>query len=231
LLLQGEQVSDLHWNGSTWVPISDTSPTINGGKLVRSSFLALLDSSGSLRAFRRLSDLANAGAWKIRRIPGKGWLVLTVDQQDILEWSRLYLLDDSLNLLESSDTLPMAQDVELAKDGHILVSGMAHDLDSTAHWISGTGSMWTASCRLGQPTTRITSGNHPSQVAHIHQTGSILGFDLPAGESAFFEVLDPTGVTRFHGRIDATTRLELPRGISLCRLRDGQSMETARYVR
>jgi hypothetical protein len=149
LLLQAEQASSFFWNGQPRYPQVDTLSKVYG--IQRTSVLALLDSTGILRGFRSLKGLANASAWKVRRAPGRGWLLLTWDELGFFGWSRLYLLDDSLNLLETSDTLPMATDVELGSDGRIVLTGIASSSTVNPPWLTGTGTMWAGRVHFQTP--------------------------------------------------------------------------------
>jgi len=149
LLLQVEQASSFYWKYEPYYPQIDTLSKEFG--IQRTSVLALLDSSGNLRGFRSLKGLANASAWKIRRAPGRGWLLLTWDELGFFGWSRLYLLDDSLNLRETSDTLPAATDVEIGADGRILLTGIATYSTVNPAWLTGAGSMWAGQVYFQTP--------------------------------------------------------------------------------
>lgn len=217
ILLQGEQASDLDWNGRIIPPRPDTARGYYGMKSIRSSFLLLTDSVGSPLAFQSLAGFANPGAWKIRRIPSRGWLLLGWDEQDIVGWTRLYLLDDSLNVLEVSDTLPSALDVELGPDGRILLTGFAKPRDSSLAWIRGTGSMWAAWCRIGGPSNSVKPSSTLASVA-IHVRERKLSFDLTEGRSGVLEIRAPNGSLRFRGRVDSRSAVGLEPGANLCRL-------------
>lgn len=231
MLLVGEQSGTLQWNGRNLDAILDSSTGLTGYKLPVSSFFALLDTSGSLRAFKQLHGLDNAGGWKVRRIPGKGWLALTWDEKDVLGWSRLYLFDDSLNLLDSSDRVPEAMDVELGIDGRILVSGRSRSADSTATWLKGEGSMWVASCWLGPSrTTRLLAQASKSKLA-MWQMGKNLKFELSGSPDGLLEIFGLDGGVRFHGQVNSATVVELPDGVSMCRLVTKNGIQTGHFTR
>lgn len=228
LLIQGEQATTLDWSGRTIAPRPDTT---RGGiaPVIRSSFLLLADSAGTPVAFQSLKGFSNAGDWKIRRVPGKGWLLLSWDEQDLLGWSRLYLLDDSLNVLEISDTLPPTLDAEVAGDGTILLSGYARAPLRGSSWLSGSGTMWAASCRAVTPSAAIQAPIVSSKALRL--SGSLIRFALGPGESARLIVHDLAGRLVHREAVHDGSAYLPPRGIHILSLRRDHSTEIVKTIR
>ncbi len=228
ILVQGEQASTLDWFGRPIAPRPDT--TRGGiGPVIRTSFLLLADSTGKPVAFQSLKGFSNAGGWKIRRVPGRGWLLLSWDEQDLLGWSRLYLLDDSLNVLEMSDTLPPALDAKVASDGSILLSGYDRAPSRGSSWLSGSGTMWAATCRVQTPSVGITTPTSSSGA--LRKSGSLVRIALRPGETALLSVHDHAGRSVHRETVHDGSSYLPPRGIHILSLHRGHLTETVKTVR
>lgn len=220
LLLQGEQSSAFRSEDVELPPVLDSVhglyPAISAG------WMALLDSNGTLRKFRQLHDLENVGGWKIRRAPGIGWVALSWDEKDILGWSRLYLFDDSLRVIDSTPRLPNAFDLELDDRGEILLTGTSRDSDSAVPWLSGSGSMWVASCRLGTEPSRVgREGASRGLGASIRR--GVLEITGAQGVPIRVRGTDPRGRLWLERVVATGVRFDLPRGLSIIVLeQDGQ---------
>ncbi|MCB9495952.1 MAG: hypothetical protein H6686_03590 [Fibrobacteria bacterium] len=214
LLLQGDQSSEFVFGGVALAPIPDT---VQGGEdlaVVTTGWLALLDSAGHLRRFRQLHGIENMGGWKVRHVPGAGWVALAWDRWDLVGWARLYLFDDDLVLLDSSPRLPSAFDMEIGSDGEILLTGAVREGQLLPSWLRGEGSMWVASCRFGAPAgvspfgggvgmpRLVQRGDHLVGVGDLRDEMLVKGFDL-------------LGNRIFQGPLARGARVALPRGTSI----------------
>lgn len=228
LLLQGEQTTALNWSGRTIAPRPDT--TRGGiGPVIRSSFLLLADTAGKPVAYQSLKGFSNAGGWKIRRVPGRGWLLLSWDEQDLLGWSRLYLLDDSLNVREMSDTLPPTLDAEVTSDGSILLSGYDRAPSRGSSWLSGSGAMWAASCRVVTPSVAVRAPIVSSKALRL--SGSLVRIALPPGKSTLLSVYDHAGRLVHREVVHDGSAYLPPRGIHILSLRRDHLTEIVKTVR
>lgn len=229
LLLQGEQSSAFRGRDGVLPPVLDTLQGPLSITAITAGWLALLDSNGTLRKFRQLVDLENVGGWKIRRAQGIGWIALSWDEHDVLGWSRLYLFDDSLRVIDSTPRLPSAFDVELDSRGEILLTGMSRDSDSAVSWLRGSGSMWVASCRLGSESTGFDreGGAAPLQ-ARVHR-GSMEIVGAP-GLPIRVRGSDARGRLWLDRVVATGTRLELPRGLSIVVLEQNGQVQKQRSL-
>lgn len=229
LLLQGEQASDLSWNGATVSPVWDSVP---GKSTHRSSFLLLLDSQGQPQRYRSLSGIGYVGSWKILRVAGKGWLLLGWDQHDVVGFSRLFLLDDSLNVQEMSDSLPPTLGIDLDASGNITLSGyLWSTARAPAAWLSGSGTQWNATCRFGQ--TKATTGLdvRRSMPSHLTNECDQLVVHLGTGETGVLEIRLADGRLQERRQVVDGERCALPLGASIVRLRFPSGEVTGKFVR
>ena len=217
LLLQGEQASVFRGESGSYPPILDTlvSDTPDGALYgVAAGWMALLDPTARLVRFRQLHGLEDLGGWKLRRVPGIGWLALSWDEKDLLGWSKLYLFDDSLRLIDSTPRLPYAFDVELGAHGEILLAGRSRESDSAVPWLRGSGSMWVASCRLGSESTVVGRGGGATTLQSRVHRGSLEITGAP-GVPIRVRGTDPRGGIWLDRVVATGTRLDLPRGLSI----------------
>lgn len=228
LLLQGEQASDLAWNGATVSPVWDS---IQGLTIRCSSFLLLLDSLGRPQHFRSLSGIGYVGSWKILRVAGKGWLLLGWDQHDEAGFSRLFLLDDSLNVQEMSDSLPPVLGIDLDASGNITLSGYLWSTTTVPAWLSGSGSQWNATCRFGKEsaTTGFASGRKMTP-SLMNEQGQVV-VRLGAGEMGVLEIRRADGRLQERRQVMDGVRCVLPSGTSIVRLRFPSGEVTGKFVR
>lgn len=217
ILVQGDQASDFHGPTGAYPLVYDTLHGVgafSGRGLVSAGWLALLDSSGAVRKFRQLHGLENSGGWKLLRHPSGGWLGLSWDEKGLVGFSRLYHFGDSLELIDSSERLPAAVDLELGPEGEILLSGWNPARVPVASWLVGSGSMWVASCRSGsEGTTRV---RHPgSGSLGMRVRGRVLEMTSASPASIRLRAYDPGGRLLLDRNAEPGARLDLPRGLSL----------------
>lgn len=229
LLLQGEQASDLSWNGTTVSPVWDS---IQGRTTIPcSSFLLLLDSLGHPQRFRSLSGIGYVGSWKICRVAGKGWLLLGWDQHDVAGFSRLFLLDDSLNVQEMSDSLPPTLDIDLDALGNITLSGYLWSTTMVPAWLSGSGTQWNATCRFGKKnaTTGLATGRKMTSSLTSEREQVVV--HLESGETGVLELRLVDGQLLERRYVVDGARCVLPLGASIVRLCFPSGEITGKFVR
>lgn len=229
LLLQGEQSSAFRGRDGVFPPVLDTLQGPLPFTAITAGWMALLDSNGTLRKFRQLHDLENVGGWKIRRLPGVGWVALSWDAQDVLGWSRLYLFDDSLRVIDSTPRLPNTFDVELGAQGEILLAGTSRDSDSAFPWIRGSGSMWVASCRSGSESSGVGRGGGATTLqARVHR--GVMGITGAPGLPIRVRGTDPRGGIWLDRVVMSGGRLDLPRGLSIVVLEQDGRVQVQRSL-
>lgn len=232
LLLQGEQSSSFEGPGGIVVPVLDTVHGQDGwadSYSISSGWLGLLDSSGTLLRFRSLHGLENAGGWKLRRVQGMGWLGLNWDHRDVLGWSRIYLFDDTLGVIEASPRLPNAMDIELGPDGEILLTGVVRAQEPAASFLRGTGSMWVASCRLGaEPATGIRPPRGGD--LGLWHRGRFLEVNSSSSAAIRLRAFDPGGRLLLDRNVGPGAKLQVPRGLSLWTLQQGTGILRERIL-
>jgi len=229
LLLQGEQSSIVRLGQLAFPPVLDT--LVGQGELssITAGWLALVDSSGTLRRFRQLHGLENVGGWKIRHAPGIGWVALSYDDKDFLGWSRLYLFDDTLGVIDSSPRLPQAMDVELGNNGDILLSGVVGTLDSSTTWLRGTGSMWVASCRLGAQTPTGVRSPSPTRLS-LRRHGRTMVVTTGVPGAIRLRAYGVEGRIVLDRWISSGSTVDLPRGVATWFAQQGSMTATLRTV-
>lgn len=235
LLLQGERASDLSWNGATvslaWDSLRSALSLPTETWFYRSSFLLLLDSLGQPQRYRSLSGIGYVGNWKILRVAGKGWLLLGWDQHDVVGFSRLFLLDDSLNVQEMSDSLPPILGIDLDVSGNITLSGYLWPTTVVPAWLSGSGTQWNATCRFGQ--TNVTTGLAVEQkmTSSLTSERDQVVVHLKSGETGVLEIRLADGRLQERRLVVDGERRALPLGASIVRLRFPSGEVTGKFVR
>lgn len=226
LLLSGQQASDLAFQGSSFPLQIDTATGLYGMTGRSSAFLLLTDSLGMPVKYKSLSGIGYVGDWKILRAPGKGWLLLGWDQRDMLGWARLFLLNDSLDVIERSDSLPPALGISLDGDSAVLLTGRASSSGYNPAWLQNSGSMWAGSVRFGSPAVPVGISSR-SGVPLLHRQGHRLIADAPCR----LEIRSIRGELLQSRAMTAHEEMELPRGVSVVRIESSGHWASERFVR
>jgi hypothetical protein len=226
LLLSGQQASDLSFQGAAYPLHLDTATGLYGMTASSSAFLLLTDSLGKPVKYKSLSGIGYVGDWKVLRAPGKGWLVLGWDQRDMLGWARLFLLNDSLDVIERSDSLPPGLGISLDGDSGVLLSGRASSSGYNPIWLQSSGSMWAGSVRFGSPAVPVGISSR-SGVPLLHRQGNRLIADAPCR----LEIRSIRGELLQSRAMVAHEDVELPCSVSVVRIESSGRWMSECFVR
>lgn len=233
LLLQGEQGSTYSGPGGESIVVRDTVRGMGlfaGNWVAASGWVAALDPSGGVRAFRQLRGLESHDGWKLRPHPLGGWLGLSWDETNRLGFSRLHHFDDSLGLVESSPLLPAAVDLEVGEDGKILLSGWNPADLAVPSWLGGSGSMWLAFCRTGtEGATEVRSFRERS--LRLLGNGSFREIVSAAPGTIHLRFVDPEGRILLDRMVQPGAMIPVPRGLSSWVARQGGITSGGRTLR
>ena len=226
LLLSGQQASDLAFQGSSFPLQIDTATGLSGMTGRSSAFLLLTDSLGRPVKYKSLSGIGYVGDWKVLRAPGKGWILFGWDQRDMLGWARLFLLNDSLEIIERSDSLPPALGISLDGDSAVLLTGRASSSGYNPAWLQNSGSMWAGSVRFGSPLVPVGISSR-SGVPLLHRQDNRLIVDAPCR----LEIRSIRGELLQSRAMAAHEDVELPRGVSVVHIKSSGRWVNQRFVR